>query len=317
MPGHNMPASPSAQPQGGHDMPTMPGMQMPAALGAQPQGGHDMGNMPGMQMPGHDMGNMAPVQEQGAVGTNLPAGHAPPPPAPQDHAADTIYGPEHMVHSRDHMVRMHGGRPFYQVMLNLAEYRIQDGRDSYHWDGQAWYGGDINRLFVTTQGEGEANGSIERAEVQALFSHAIGAYFNVQGGVRYDFQPTGRAYAAVGIEGLAPSFFEVEGFVFLSDQGDVLARAEGYYDQRITQRLILQPRVEANFAAQDVPESLTGAGLSDIELGLRLRYDIRREFAPYVGVVYERSFAAASRYRRAAGEDTGGFALVLGVRTWF
>jgi copper resistance protein B len=223
-----------------------------------------------------------------------------------------------MAHARHHLQHMHGGGQFYQVMLNLAEYRILRGRDSYHWDAEAWYGGDINRLWLKSEGEGEFGGSLARAEVQALLSHAVGPYFNLQGGLRYDVRPgPSRAYAAIGFEGLAPGFFEVEGFLFFSDKGDLLARAEAYYDQRITQRLILQPRVELNFAAQDVPANRIGAGLSDAELGLRLRYDIRREFAPYLGIAYERAFGDTARYRRLAGEDRGGWTFVLGARTWF
>lgn len=309
MPGMNMPAQ-SATPPAGHDMHNMPGMQMPAQ-GTAPA--HDMSQMPGMQMPaGHDMSTMTPA------GTDLPAGNEAPPPIPADRAADQAYPAMEMAHARRHLERMHGGGNFYQLMFNLAEYRVQSGRDSYHWDAEAWYGGDINRLFLKSEGEGAFGEGVERAEVQALLSHAIGPYFNLQGGVRYDFQPgPSRAYAAIGIEGLAPRFFEVEGFLFLSDKGDLLARAEGYYDQRITQRLILQPRAELNFAGQDMPENRIGAGLSDAELGLRLRYDIRREFAPYLGVVYERAFGDTARFRRLAGEDAGGFRFVMGVRTWF
>ena len=126
---------------------------------------------------------------------------------------------------------------------------------------------------------------IERAEAQALYSHAIDPYFNLQAGLRYDFRPNpSRVYATVGVEGLAPSFFELEGALFLSNKGELMARAEGYYDQRITQRLILQPRAELNFAAQSSSDIGVGSGLSDAEVGVRLRYDIRREFAPYIGV---------------------------------
>jgi len=132
------------------------------------------------------------------------------------------------------------------------------------------------------------------------------------------FKPNpSRAYATVGIEGLAPNFFDVQGALFLSTKGELLARAEGSYDQRITQRLILQPRAELNFAAQNTPETRIGAGLSDAELGLRLRYDIRREFAPYVGVQYKSAFGQTRTYLRNAGEKPGGWSLLTGIRTWF
>ena len=124
-------------------------------------------------------------------------------------------------------------------------------------------------------------------------------------------------FATIGFEGLAPYWFEVEGALFLSNKGDVLARTEGYYDQRITQRLILQPRVELNLSAQDVPENHFGSGLTNAELGLRLRYEIKREFAPYIGVCYDRKTGNTARFARAAGERASATSLVLGVRTWF
>ncbi|MBA2770631.1 MAG: copper resistance protein B, partial [Sphingomonas sp.] len=176
----------------------------------------------------------------------------------------------------------------------------------------------INRLWIKSEGEGAFGRSIEKAEMQALYSRAVGPYFNLQGGLRYDFKPNpSRVYAAVGFEGLAPSFFDVEGTLFLSNKGELMARAEGYYDQRIAQRLILQPRAELNFAAQNSREIGVGAGLSDAELGLRLRYDIRREFAPYVGVQYRRAFGDTRRFLREDGEDPDGWSLVTGIRFWF
>ncbi len=152
---------------------------------------------------------------------------------------------------------------------------MQDGRDGYEWEADAWYGGDINRLTFKSEGEGAYGRRVDKAEVQALYSRAIGPYFWAQGGVRYDVRPTpSRVYATVAVEGLAPSYFDVEAALFLSDRGELMGRASGWYDQRITQRLILQPRVEFNLAAQTSDDIGVGAGLSDAELGLRLRYDI-------------------------------------------
>ena len=161
-------------------------------------------------------------------------------------------------------------------------------------------------------------GGVESAEVQALYSRAIDPWFNLQVGVRQDFRPgPARTYATIGIEGIAPYWFEVEGALFLSDKGDLLGRLEGYNDQRITQKLILQPRVELNFAAQDVPANGIGSGLSDIELGLRLRYEIKREFAPYIGASWERKLGDSARFARAAGDRVQATSLVIGIRTWF
>jgi copper resistance protein B len=309
-------------PHAGHDMSAMSGMTAPARTGQNPHAGHDM---PGMQMqPGqpmiHDMpGKAVGDQPSEGVGTDLPPGDKPAPAPSQTYLADRYWGAEAMADSRENDLRReHGGGTFHQVMFNLAEYQVREGRDGFRWDGEAWYGGDINRLTVKTEGSGAFGEGMEDAEVQALYSRAVGPYFNLQAGVRYDFKPNpSRTYASVGFEGLAPYWFDVEGALFLSDKGDVLGRLEGYYDQRITQRLILQPRAELNFAAQDVRENGIGSGLSDAELGLRLRYEIRREFAPYVGVSWERSFGDTRRFARAEGEDTGGFSFVAGIRTWF
>jgi copper resistance protein B len=302
-----MPAGPAAEPDphAGHDMSQMPGMEMPAE--------HDMSTMPGMEMPAHDMSAM-----EAPAGTDLPAGNAPPPPVPTDRAADAVYGPDAMHMGRHHLEQFHGGQKLFQALVNVAEAQFNKGRDGFEWDAEAWYGGDISRLWVKSEGEGAFGRPIEKAEVQALYSRAVGPYFNIQGGLRYDFKPDpSRVYATIGVEGLAPSFFDVEGALFLSNKGELMARAEGYYDQRITQRLILQPRAELNFAAQNSRDIGVGAGLSDAEIGLRLRYDIRREFAPYVGVQYRRAFGNTRRFLRDEGEDAGGLSLMTGIRLWF
>lgn len=321
------PAS-AADPHAGHDMSTMPAQQQPPAT--MPPG-HDMSTMPAQQVPqamppGHDMSTMPGMamppsaQRPGtaAAGTDLPAGDAPPPPLPTDRAADRFFGPAAMEMARHHLEKFHGGQQFFQALANIAEYQFRSGRDGFQWDADAWYGGDINRLWVKSEGEGAFGRSLEKAEVQALYSRAIDPYWNIQGGVRYDFKPNpSRVYATVALEGLAPSFFDIEGALFLSNKGEVMARASAWYDQRITQRLILQPRGELNFAAQNSREIGVGAGLSDAELGLRLRYDIRREFAPYVGVQYSRAFGRTRQYLTNEGEDADNFSLVAGIRFWF
>ena len=303
--------APAQDPHAGHDMSAMPGMGSPAAAGQDPRAGHDMSAMPGMAMDGSQTG--------AKIGTDLPPGNKPAPAPPGDHLADRFWGADAMASSRENDLRReHGGMTYYQVLFNLAEYQARKGSDGYRWDGEAWVGGDINRLWLKSEGEGGFGKALESAEVQALYSRALDPYWNLQAGVRYDFKPNpSRTYATIGIEGLAPYQFEVEGALFLSDKGDVLARAEGYYDQRITNYFVLQPRVEANFAAQDVRETGIGSGLTDLEAGLRLRYEGRREFAPYIGVSWERQFGDTARFSRARGDDTGGFSFVAGVRTWF
>jgi copper resistance protein B len=281
----------------------MPGMAMPG-------GGQDDKNM--AAMPGMAMDGMA------ATGTALPAGNAPAPHPFTANYADRVFPAAIMDRSRSATMRESGGQNFYQVLFNLAEYQFRDGKDGYRWDGQAWFGGDVNRLIVKTEGEGTFREGVDAAEVQALYSRAVGPYFNLQGGVRHDLQPTPtRTYATVGIEGLAPYMFETEAAVFLSTKGELLGRLAGWYDERITQRLILQPRVELNLSAQNVRETRIGAGLSNAELGLRLRYEIAREFAPYVGVSYDIKTGRTADYARADGKDTKTASLVAGIRVWF
>jgi copper resistance protein B len=302
-------AAPAADPHAGHDMSAMPGIDaesMPA--------GHDMSAMPA----GHDMAAMGDTGAAKA-GTDLAPGNAPAPAPQPNHLADRFWGADAMAVSRkDDLRRMHGGMTYYQVLVNIAEYQVRDGRDGYRWDGEAWIGGDSNRLTIKSEGEVDRGGSLGSGEVQALYSRALDPYWNLQAGVRYDFKPDpSRTYATIGVEGLAPYWFDVEGALFVSNKGDVLARAEAWYDQRVTQFVVLQPRVEANFAMQDVPETGTGSGLSNLELGLRLRYDKSRRFGPYVGVSWERQFGDTARFTRVRGDDTGGLSFVTGLRVWF
>ncbi|WP_298400852.1 copper resistance protein B [Sphingobium sp.] len=251
-----------------------------------------------------------------AVDAAIPQGAAPP--VPTDYAAEAFYPPDVMARSRAAMIKESGGMTFSQLMIDRLEYRAQKGGDGYHWEGEGWIGGDINRLAIKSEGEGEVGGRLESAELQALYSRAIDPWWNIVAGVRQDFRPQPqRTYATVGIEGLAPYWFEVEAQAFLSDKGDAHLRVEGTYDQRITQHLILQPAAEVNFAAQDVPDIGVGSGLSNVELGLRLRYEIVHEFAPYIGVNWERSFGDTARYARAVGDQASATSLVMGIRFWF
>lgn len=251
-----------------------------------------------------------------ATDGDIPTGTVPPVPA--DHAADAFYNSAEMARARAAMLKESGGMAFSQLMLDRLEYRMGKGADGYHWEGEGWIGGDINRFAFKTEGEGAFGGPLERAEVQALYSRAIDPWFNLEAGVRHDIRPDPRrTYAVVGIEGLAPYWFEVSAQAFLSNRGDAHLRLEGSYDQRISQRLILQPAAEINVAAQDVPELGIGSGVSDVELGLRLRYEFAREFAPYVGVNWERKLGDTARLARADGERASATSLVMGVRFWF
>ncbi|MDJ0391632.1 copper resistance protein B [Roseomonas sp. E05] len=205
------------------------------------------------------------------------------------------------------------------VLFEKLEYGWGlDGPNIGRWDGQAWYGGDVNRVWLKTEGETARDGRVEDAEVQLLYSRLLSYYWDIQAGIRYDIRPKpDRFYGVIGLQGLAPGMFEVDLQGFVSERGDLSARAEISYDAYITQRLVLQPNLEANVALQEVEELGIGAGFNDIETGLRLRYEFTREVAPYIGVSYERKLGDTARFARNEGEDVGGWQFLTGIRLFF
>ncbi len=185
-----------------------------------------------------------------------------------------------------------------------------------NWDSYAWVGGD--ELKFRLEAEGEAfDGDIESSELRAVLSWNIADFWDFQAGIRHDFEPEGLTWAAVGFQGLAPYFFETDARLFVSENADVAFRFEQTYDLLFTQRLILQPHVELNAYAQDIPELRVGAGLADVEAGLQLRYEITRKFAPYVDLVYERKLGETSQITQAMGEDPEAVTLRLGLKIRF
>ena len=220
---------------------------------------------------------------------------------------------------RQHLMSEHGAQTVWYAEGERLEYRGNEGDPVFLWDAQGWYGGDRNRLWLKTEGEYDFDADeFEEAEVQALWSRPVSRFFDFQAGVRHDFAPgDDRTFAVAGVQGLLPYLFEIDAALFVSDDGDLEARVETEYELLITQRLILQPRAELNFAAQDIEEYGVGSGLSSAELGARLRYEIRRQFAPYVGVSWSRAVGDAADFARAAGDDPASVSFVAGVRTWF
>lgn len=232
--------------------------------------------------------------------------------------ADEYFDPEEMAKAREAVLKESGGSTHFFVIGDRFEVQSIDGEELLLFDAQGWVGGDINKLWVKTEGEyAFADDEFEDAEVQALWSRAITPLFDLQVGVRVDLEPQSRAHLVIGTQGLAPYLFEVDAAAFLSDDGDLTARIEAEYDLRITQRLILQPRGEIELSAQDIPEFGEGAGLSSVELGARLRYDISRQFAPYVGIEWQRDVGQTADFTRAEGGDPERTALIAGVRFWF
>jgi copper resistance protein B len=208
--------------------------------------------------------------------------------------------------------------PFAFVLADRLEYRWNQGADSRVWDVQGWVGGDYDRFWFKTEGERIAGGDIEDAEVQALYARRIAPFWFVQAGVRYDARPKPtRNYAVLGIQGLAAYWFDVEATALVSDKGDTSARLEAEYDVLFTQRLILQPRIETNGAFSADEARGVGKGVNDVELGLRLRYEIKREFAPYIGITWRKNFGDTADLARRTGVDVENRAIVAGVRVWY
>jgi len=236
-----------------------------------------------------------------------------------EYAADVVFGETAMALARRaELGPMHGGTMAYRMLIDRLEARIDDGEDSYLFDSQAWYGGDIDKLWLKAEGHGTFGGDFEGAELQALWSHAIGPWFDLQTGVRYDLGPgKDRGHLVVGVLGLAPYWIEMDAAAFLSDDGDITATIEAEHDMRITQRLILQPRAELSVAAQDIPERGMGAGATAIEAGLRLRYEMAPQFGPYLGVEYSAKLGETADRARAVGEDPARLLFLVGLRAWF
>lgn len=190
------------------------------------------------------------------------------------------------------------------------------------FEGEAWYGGSYNRLWVKLDGDVGTKGDGEgEVEIQALFSHLVSSYWDLQPGVRVDraWGDMGRtrSHLALGLQGLAPYWFEIEAALFISTSGDVSANLQASYELLFTQRLILEPEIEVNAAVQDVPAWGVASGFTDTEVGLRLRYEFRREFAPYLGYIWQRSFGGTADLRRNAGELPHRRSLVAGIRMWY
>ena len=350
--GQARPAPAAASADAGHDMSTMDQTQPAPAMPA----GHDMSTMnqtPTPAMPaGHDMSTMGPTQSAPAMPAGhdmstmgqMPAGHdmsgmvmppdvptsadnpgrPPETPAPAGatngptNAADLLFDPAEMAAARAQLRVEHGNVRTTAVILDQLEATFGDDEEGYAWNAQGWSGGDINRFWWKSEGEGAFGGEVEEAEIQALYSRAFRPFFDFQTGLRQTYRPEGdRTDLVVGIQGLAPYWFEVDGAVFLSNKGELTARGEAEYDQRITNRWIVQPRAEVVLSAEDIPELRIGSGLSSLQIGARLRYEFRKEFAPYVGVEWTKSFGNTADFLEADGRSSEDTRLVVGIRAWF
>lgn len=205
---------------------------------------------------------------------------------------------------------------FYHALLNQLEGRF-GASSSLRWSGEAWAGTDEHRVWLRSEGK-LSNGEVDDGQQELFYGRPISTYFNAMLGARYDLDSLpGRGWGAVGIEGLAPLFFRVAATAYVGGDGHLAAKLEGSYDLLITQRLILQPQIEMNFYSLDDPARRIGSGLSEIDAGLRLRYEITRKFAPYVGVTYAGKYGGTAAFARDSGTPTDEVRFAFGVRAWF
>lgn len=204
---------------------------------------------------------------------------------------------------------------FPYVLVDRLEYAARSGKDALNWDAQGWYGADYDKLWFKTEGRKELGGRTDDASLEALYARRFRPFWFYQAGVRVDERPAPRRTSLVlGVQGIMPGWFDVEAAAYVGRKGEVVARLELENNLYFTQRLILQPRVETFIATRADEERGLGRGVRNFEAGLRLRYEIKREIAPYIGVQWSRAFGGTGALVRRAGGEAGETTLVAGVR---
>ena len=297
----NMPGmkTPPPQPRPASPSTTTPSSSMPGMNhGNMP--GMDHGSMPGMQ---HDMGQSKSTAPQSEMQRTSPVL-----PYPRNPDGSIPIPGKGMAMSDDAVI--------YMALLDRLEYAKSKDDHGWIWDGQFWVGKDYNRLWIKTEGErtsGQSNGRLE-----ALWSKPVAAFWDLQAGVRHDFgAEKSRQWAAFGVQGISPYWFNVEAAAYVGPSGRTAVRGKAEYTIRLSQVLLLTPEIEANAYGKADKERGIGSGLSDVELSLRLRYEIRREIAPYIGINWGRKIGQTADLARQAGESPIERQVVAGVRLWF
>lgn len=259
-----------------------------------------------------------------AVASPLAAALSPTGPSKPAAPASVAPQPQSSQTTEDWPAPVHDAQRFTFVRAEQLEQRVRDsGPDVARWEAQAWHGTDYERIWLKTEGEQSLQGASEGdLELQALYSQMIAPFWDFQVGARYDnaWAPgpdSDRWFGVLGVQGLSRYQFEVEAALFISEEADISGRLTASTDVFVTQRLIFQPRFETEVALQEVPEFQVGRGFNYVDLGLRLRYEIRREFAPYVGVNWIRALGESDDLLRADGGVANDLALVFGVSMWF
>lgn len=204
-----------------------------------------------------------------------------------------------------------------RFMLDELEVRPADGPDPRVLDAEAWIGYDLDKIRFRAEAE-HVDGATEEAELQLLYSRAVTPFWDAYAGWRRDLEPgPERDFLAMGFVGVAPYMVETDAALFIGESGQAGVRLDVEYEYLLTQKWVLSPEAEVNLYSRDDETAGIGSGLSDLELGVRLRYEIRRELAPYVGVTWSRKFGATRDFAAAEGEDADDVRIVAGVRAWF
>ncbi|AUS42232.1 copper resistance protein CopB [Ralstonia solanacearum] len=304
-----------------------PDAGQPTAAQAAPQGGHDA--MPGMDHSAHSamqgMDHRAMPMDHGAMpgmdhgSMNMQGGSAPPDARDPDAYSNGYRlgaGPYALGDTRHLM--MADEHRFASVLVERLEWAHGNGTNATAYDAQAWFGTSYDKLVIKAEGDIH-KGRVEEARTELLWGHAIAPFWDTQLGLRNDAGTgrPGRNWAAFGVQGLAPYWFHLEATAYVGDSGRTALRLSSEYELLLTQRLILQPRLEASFYGKRDPALEIGSGLSSGTLGLRLRYEFSRQFAPYVGVERSQAFGGTANLIEAAGGRRGETRVVAGVRFWF
>ena len=269
--------------------------------------GHGMPGMDHQAMPGMRHGadtatgmSMGPMQ----------GGRAPVDARSGDYSDGIAATPAQRLHA-------HGSAPTGMLLVDRLEAFHGHGGNGQSWEAEGWYGSDVDKLWLRSEGE-RSGGRLEDGEAEVLWNHAVAPFWGTQLGVRHDFGAGPRRdWAAFGVQGLAPYWFELEATAYVGPAGRTAARLRADYELLFTQRLILQPELEVNLHGKSDPARGIGSGLTDARLGLRLRYEIRREFAPYLGVVWTRRFGTTADFARADHQAVFDRQWVAGLRIWF
>lgn len=287
------------------DMGNMPGMDQPPAntsdeAAQQPAPASQHEGMPGM-------GQAAPMKMGSMQGGRAPADARDPDAYAHGYANSALPGFE----KTDKL-------PISLTLIDQAEFVTGNDGEGFAWSGQFARGGDFDKLWLRSQGLKAGGGAVDaETGAEALWWHASGPFWGTTLGVRQDFGPGAHSWLAAGVEGLAPYWFKVELTGYVSTEGTFAARAKASYDVLLTNRLIATPSAETNLYSRRQADRGLGGGVSNVELGLRVRYEFQRKFAPYVGLVWERSFGRTADFKRLEDEPVTERRLVAGVRLWW